>query len=251
MPTTNLGIYYPDAATNITPLQTVMASISTSVDAYLAANATVHTIANTAGRAALVAAYSPSVSNPLFVWRQDAAAGNNLEYTTNGTSWLAYGGKAPYFSTTAARDTALPSPVVGMHANTGSGSTYTEWAYDGSAWITTTYPDTGWVAVTNATGFDASGYTVRRVNGVVYARGTVVPTGSGTISTTFIPIFTLPTGFFPTSNLQPWPAGATIAAAPQAQVTTAGAVSVRTFLGSGAAYTTSSSFFVPGGWLTI
>jgi hypothetical protein len=148
MPTTARGIYYPDTSTNITPLETVLATMATSVDTYLSANATIHTIANTAARAALVSAYSPTVSNPLFAWRQDAAAGNNLEYTTNGTTWLAYGGKPPYFSTTSARDTAIPSPVVGMQASTGTGSSIAGWIYDGSVWVQIASAPTAWTAYT-------------------------------------------------------------------------------------------------------
>jgi hypothetical protein len=96
MPNTNLGIYYPDDTTNVTPLHTVLGAISTSVDSYLAANATIHTIANTAGRAAVIAKYPPTVSNPVFTWRQDATSGKNLEYTLDGTTWKAIGDTSTY-----------------------------------------------------------------------------------------------------------------------------------------------------------
>ncbi len=137
MPNTSLGIYYPDESTNITPLHTVLGAISTSVDGYLQDNATVHTVANVAGRAALVAAYPPSVSSPLILWRQDLGTGAKLEYTVDGTTWGTIG--TPSFDTEAARDAAIAAPVAGMKAVTGTGATLVEWVYSGTTWVR------GWV----------------------------------------------------------------------------------------------------------
>lgn len=39
--------------------------------------------------AALTPAITPSASNPVFVFRADARAGSELEYTTDGTTWRA------------------------------------------------------------------------------------------------------------------------------------------------------------------
>ena len=47
-------------------------------------------VANTAARSALVTSIglaNITPANPLLVWRADAAAGSQLEYTTNGTTW--------------------------------------------------------------------------------------------------------------------------------------------------------------------
>lgn len=44
-------------------------------------------VANTTERAAVATAIAPSTSRPLVVWRADAPAGQNLETTTNGTTW--------------------------------------------------------------------------------------------------------------------------------------------------------------------
>ena len=47
-------------------------------------------VANTTARTALVSSIglaNITVDNPLLVWRADAAAGSQLEYTTNGTTW--------------------------------------------------------------------------------------------------------------------------------------------------------------------
>ena len=47
-------------------------------------------VANTTARTALVSSIGLSnitPDNPLLVWRADAAAGSQLEYTTNGTTW--------------------------------------------------------------------------------------------------------------------------------------------------------------------
>jgi len=90
MPNTAKGLYYPDGTTDLSPLETVMANMQVSVDSYLGANSTIHPIANVAGRAAIVALYAPTAASPLFAWRQDAPAGQNLEYTTNGSTWAYY-----------------------------------------------------------------------------------------------------------------------------------------------------------------
>lgn len=40
----------------------------------------------------LVTYYSPTADNPLFIWDVSATAGENLQYTTNGTTWTVIGG---------------------------------------------------------------------------------------------------------------------------------------------------------------
>lgn len=123
MPTTAKGLYYPDDTTNVAPLHPVMAAMQSSVDAYLTDNMTIHPIPNTGARAGLVALYPPSASKPLFAWRQDASSQVKLEYTIDGTNWVAYTSGAtflPTYASTGARDTAYPSPTVGMMCNVGS-----------------------------------------------------------------------------------------------------------------------------------
>ncbi len=123
MPTTAKGLYYPDDTTNVAPLHPVMAAMQSSVDAYLTDNMTIHPIPNTGARAGLVALYPPSASKPLFAWRQDADTQYKLEYTVDGTNWVAYTAGAtflPTYASTGARDTAYPSPTVGMMCNVGS-----------------------------------------------------------------------------------------------------------------------------------
>lgn len=123
MPTTAKGLYYPDDTTNVAPLHPVMAAMQSSVDAYLTDNMTIHPIPNTGARAGLVALYPPSASKPLFAWRQDASSQVKLEYTIDGTNWVAYTSGAtflPTYASTGARDTAYPSPTVGMMCNVGT-----------------------------------------------------------------------------------------------------------------------------------
>lgn len=90
MPTTPQGIYYPDAATNITPQHTVLATMASSIDTILADDTQIHRVANTTARAALASSFSPTTAKPLFVWRADADAGRQLEYTKNGSTWYSY-----------------------------------------------------------------------------------------------------------------------------------------------------------------
>ena len=91
MPTTPHGLYYPEDTVNVSPLHPVLAAMQTSMDDYLDENPVIHPIANTAGRAALIAEYPPTTATPLFIWRADAPAGQNLEVTTNGTTWTSIG----------------------------------------------------------------------------------------------------------------------------------------------------------------
>ena len=44
-------------------------------------------VANTTARDALATAVAPTTSNPLIVYRSDANAGRQIEYTFNGTAW--------------------------------------------------------------------------------------------------------------------------------------------------------------------
>lgn len=60
-----------------------------AADTILAGQTPVKTyyVADATARAALATAFSPSASNPLYVWRADATSGREIERTTNGTTW--------------------------------------------------------------------------------------------------------------------------------------------------------------------
>lgn len=51
---------------------------------------TIRYAANAAARNALAASYAPSATKPLFVYRGDAPAGKNLEFTLDGSNWGTY-----------------------------------------------------------------------------------------------------------------------------------------------------------------
>lgn len=89
MPSTPSGIWYPDgtAPTNITTLMSTMASSIESVLSY-STKPPINFVANITARTALATSYAPTATKPLFVWRQDAAAGRNFEVTVNGTNWF-------------------------------------------------------------------------------------------------------------------------------------------------------------------
>lgn len=77
----------------ISPFAPVLNAISTSVSAAFDANTRIWPVTNTSTRAALVTKIGVaniSSAKPLFVWRADAASGQNLEYTKNGTTWYVY-----------------------------------------------------------------------------------------------------------------------------------------------------------------
>lgn len=79
-------------------------------------------VANTTARTALVSSVglaNITPANPLLVWRADAAAGSQLEYTTNGTTWRTLADKEYYDAQAAAQDTgwqpvSLASGITGQ-----------------------------------------------------------------------------------------------------------------------------------------
>jgi hypothetical protein len=153
MPTTANGVYYPDSATNITPLETVFSTMASSIDNILAGDVQIHRVANTTARNALAASLTPTAANPVFVWRADAPNGQELEYTKNGTTWY---------------------------------------------YVNTSEDDTGWVAITPAGGFTATGAALRKIGNTVYARGYV----SGTIpANTTTNVGPVPSGMIPAGGL--------------------------------------------------
>jgi hypothetical protein len=59
----------------------------------------------------------------------------NLAQITKDISDWAAGRLNMRFSTTAARDAAIPAPVEGMYCTTGTGATLVQWLYVSAAWL--------------------------------------------------------------------------------------------------------------------
>lgn len=93
------GILFYEETDAVSPLHTLLNGGQQSVsDAFTAfsngsgGEIVIHYVANTAARATLATAYSPTASKPLFVYRGDATAGFEVEVTENGTGWSNLGG---------------------------------------------------------------------------------------------------------------------------------------------------------------
>lgn len=76
------------------PVAPLEATLNAGMDSVSAAVTTVkrsliNFVSNVTARNALAASFAPSATKPLYVHRQDAPAGYNLEYTINGTTWAA------------------------------------------------------------------------------------------------------------------------------------------------------------------
>lgn len=79
--------------TDATVLHTMLNTLGSGVSNWFNGTPRFKRVANTTERTALVAAIGAvniTPDNPLLVWRADAAAGLQLEYTTNGTNWAVY-----------------------------------------------------------------------------------------------------------------------------------------------------------------
>ena len=161
------------------------------------------------------------------------------------------------FASTAARDAAIPSPTAGMECVIGSGASMAKHIYDGTRWRLF-YEDTGWVncistaadSSAGSPGFNATGLQVRRDRGRVELRGTVVPTGNGTLGATATNVAQIPDGF---RRLTGGYFGGGLVIAPTQGFNFVwlfganGMLQVRNF-GVSASYSTSSAFAPPSGW---
>ena len=157
------NLYYPDAATVISPLHPILGSMQTSTEAALT---TMDTAVSTA----------------------------TTNVATLTTRLNAEG--VPWFATTGARDTALPTPAAGKLATTGTGATLAAWVYDCTAWVNLRGTDTGWLDISIQPGFISHGQTpqVRVRNEIAHFRGGV----SGTLTTGVATwVATLPAGTGP------------------------------------------------------
>ena len=86
------GVLFYQDSDNFTPPASLNLAQSNLSD-LLAAGVRFKRVANTTARSALVTSIglaNITTANPLLVWRADAAAGSQLEYTTNGTAWSVY-----------------------------------------------------------------------------------------------------------------------------------------------------------------
>ena len=81
MGTTPGGIDFPEQLSAFDPAGD-MATLASDSDV-----GRIITVANVTHRNALAAALAPSADNPVYVHRTDAAAGQNLEVTTDGITW--------------------------------------------------------------------------------------------------------------------------------------------------------------------
>ena len=94
------GILRWESTDSVTPLESTLNAGMDSVSAAvtLVKRGLINYVANTSARSALAATFLPTASKPLYVHRQDAPAGYNLEYTINGTTWYTVYPTKPAFT---------------------------------------------------------------------------------------------------------------------------------------------------------
>lgn len=125
MPNTSEGFYYPDANTNIAPLETVLANMAASSNSV--AQQTPRVFAN---YAAMVAGIPSPVGGRLAITTQ--GSGILWQYDGTAAKWVVQ--NRPAFSDVTARDAAIPFPTVGITAVIGTGAGYAEYLWTGAAW---------------------------------------------------------------------------------------------------------------------
>ena len=87
------GVLFYQDSDNFTPPASLNLAQSNLSD-LLSSGVRFKRVANTTARSALVTSIglaNITTANPLHVWRADATAGRQYEYTTNGTTWSVYG----------------------------------------------------------------------------------------------------------------------------------------------------------------
>ena len=136
MPNTSEGFYYPDANTNIAPLETVLANMAASSNSV--AQQTPRVFAN---YAAMVAGVPSPVGGRLAITTQ--GSGILWQYDGTAAKWVVQ--NRPAFSDATARDAAIPSPSPGIVAVIRSGASYTEYRWTGASWVQTYVPWTAYV----------------------------------------------------------------------------------------------------------
>lgn len=83
----NEGVMYLEDTDSISPLNATLNTLQAATSDVISSTTRIFPVANVTARDALVSKYPPTTARPLVVWRSDAAAGAQLEYTTNGTTW--------------------------------------------------------------------------------------------------------------------------------------------------------------------
>lgn len=86
------GVVFYGPGDPVEPIQAAFNGLATSISSKFSAETQIVDVANTAGRTAAVTRRGTqgrpiSASDPLVVWRADAAAGSQMESTTNGSAW--------------------------------------------------------------------------------------------------------------------------------------------------------------------
>jgi hypothetical protein len=111
MTTTNAnGIVFVEDTDPISPFQVLLNTLQQGTSDAISSTARVFPVANVPARDALEIDHPPSASSPLFVFRADAGAGRELEYTTDGTTWrTVHSGQTPGVGVRASGTTFGPS----------------------------------------------------------------------------------------------------------------------------------------------
>lgn len=124
-----------------------------------------------------------------------------------------------------------------------------EVTYSGSAWAPIQSGDTGWVPCASPSAFNASNLFLRKIGSVVHVRGNVVPTASGSFTTSYVAIAFLPAAFRQSTYVNQLHPGQSNTAYPVAfQINpTGGLIAARVGSGTGA-YTTNTQI-APTGWV--
>ena len=110
------GVLFYQDSDNFTPPASLNLAQS-NLSSLIGNNTRFRRVANITARNALVASIGTAnitPDNPLLVWRADAAAGLQLEYSTNGTTWHTYYDGRTFTQTLAQNaDTRLTMSVAG------------------------------------------------------------------------------------------------------------------------------------------
>ena len=99
--TTSLGLPIFTATDNLTPLAGTFNLVSNATELAIKSSNRILSVADVAGRTALVTSTGTaniSAEKPLMVWRADAPAGRNYEYTTDGSTWYNFASNGASYS---------------------------------------------------------------------------------------------------------------------------------------------------------
>lgn len=117
---------------------------------------------------------------------------------TNVYPFAAVSGSPIRYRNTTELNADIGNVLDGVQGYVKGGELY--WAR-GGAWSNLSNGDTGWTTITLPSGLTGTSYSYRRLNGVVYLRGSVA-VNSGTFANGYTAAGTLPAGFRPTAYLR-------------------------------------------------